>query len=83
MRTLIDVHGLRDTGNKIFYGIAGNAVHGLTVITRDGRTVTGGVAREAGPELGVWAVRVPDDAVSVTLVFTDANGKTLQRIRHG
>jgi len=68
---------------KISFGIARTEVHRITAVTTDGREIPGRVARGVGAGLGVWAVKLPSDVTTATLVVTDANGKTLQRIRGG
>ncbi|WP_248961210.1 hypothetical protein [Sphaerisporangium perillae] len=83
LRRLIQEQARRNYPEKIFFGIARDEVHGMTAVTPDGRKVSGSVARGVGAGLGVWAVKYPPGVTAATLVFTDANGKTLQRIRGG
>jgi hypothetical protein len=83
LRRLLDQQKPVEVLPKIAFGIARIEVHEITAITTDGREIPGRVARSVGAGLGVWAVRFPSDVTTATLVFTDANGKTLQRIRHG
>lgn len=83
LRRLIDEQERVNALGKIFFGIARAEVHGITAVTTDGRKITGSIARSVGAGFGVWAVKFPSDVTTAALVFTDANGKTLQRIRHG
>ncbi|ACZ88440.1 hypothetical protein [Streptosporangium roseum] len=83
LRRLIDEQERVNALGKIFFGIARTEVHGIMAVTMDGRKITGSVARSVGAGFGVWAVKFPSDVTTAALVFTDANGKTLQRIRHG
>lgn len=46
-----------------------------------GRKISGSVARGLGAGLGVWIVKYPSGVTAQTLVFTGANGETLQRIQ--
>jgi hypothetical protein len=72
----------RDVGEGIAYGIARDLVHGVTMITQDGRKISGSIARGFGAGLGVWIVKYPFGVTAQTLVFTGANGETLQRIQN-
>ncbi|GAA3507683.1 hypothetical protein FHR32_004307 [Streptosporangium album] len=83
LRRLIGEQERVNALGKIFFGIARAEVHGIMAVTTDGRKITGSVARSVGAGFGVWAVKFPSDVTTAALVFTDANGKTLQRIRHG
>ncbi|WP_285780581.1 hypothetical protein [Microtetraspora sp. NBRC 13810] len=80
LRRLIDEQERVNALGKIFFGIARAEVHGITAVTTDGREITGSVVRSVGAGLGVWAVKFPSDVTTAALVFTGANGKTLQRI---
>jgi hypothetical protein len=82
-RGLIREQARENDPERIFFGIAREEVHGMTAVTPDGRKVSGSVARSVGAGLGVWAVRYPPGVTTATLIFTDVNGKTLQRIRRG
>jgi hypothetical protein len=83
LRKMIDTQKRANALGKFLFGIARAEVHGIMAVTTDGREVPGRVARSVGPELGVWAVKIPSGATTAALVFTDANGKTLQQIRGG
>jgi hypothetical protein len=83
LRKMIDTQKRANALGKSFFGIARVEVHGIMAVTTDGREVPGRVARSVGAGLGVWAVKLPSDVTTATLVVTDANGKTLQRIRGG
>lgn len=72
----------RNVREGISYGIARDLVHGVTMITQDGRKISGSIARGLGAGLGVWVVKYPSGVTAQTLVFTGANGETLQRIRN-
>lgn len=82
LRRMLDQQTRVNALPKMAFGIARTEVHEITAIATDGREIPGIVARSVGAGLGVWAVRFPSDVTTATLVFTDANGKTLQRIRH-
>lgn len=66
----------------MFFGIARDEVRAVAVVTPDGRKVFDDEVRDVGASLRVWAVKYPPGVTTATLVFTDAKGKTLQRIRH-
>ncbi|WP_329080992.1 hypothetical protein [Streptosporangium sp. NBC_01469] len=83
LRGLIQEQARESDSEKIFFGIARGAVHAMKAVTPDGREVSGGVERSVGAGLGVWAVKYPPGVTAATLVFTDANGRTLQRIKGG
>ncbi|MFD0883070.1 hypothetical protein ACFQ08_00610 [Streptosporangium algeriense] len=80
LRELIQEQKRTNTLGKAFFGVARNEVHRLTAVAPDGNRVSGAVVRNAGAGLGVWAVKYPPGFTTATLTFTDANGKTLQRL---
>ncbi|MEV4009000.1 hypothetical protein AB0J35_00760 [Nonomuraea angiospora] len=67
-------------GEAVWFGIAKDDVHGVTVVTRDGRRLQANLARNVGPGLGLWAIEYPSGTDVLRLVITDAKGKTLQKI---
>ncbi|AQZ61966.1 unnamed protein product [[Actinomadura] parvosata subsp. kistnae] len=67
-------------GRDVWFGVAKDAVHGVTAVTRDGRKLPGTLTRRVAAGLGLWAVEYPRGADVRRLVFTGANGETLQRI---
>ncbi|WP_066364968.1 hypothetical protein [Herbidospora mongoliensis] len=64
----------------VWFGVAKDAVHAVTAVTRDGRKVPGVLTRGVSPGIGLWSVEYPPGAAMRSLVFTGAKGETLQRI---
>ncbi|MER6950713.1 hypothetical protein ABT294_42515 [Nonomuraea sp. NPDC000554] len=67
-------------GVGVWFGVAKDDVHGVTVITKDGRKFPGSLTRGVAAGLGLWAVEYPSGAEVRTIVVTGARGETLQRI---
>ncbi|MEV4578242.1 hypothetical protein AB0K16_33855 [Nonomuraea jabiensis] len=67
-------------GKDIWFGIANDDVHAVTAVTKDGRRLRANLARNVGPELGLWAIEYPPGTDVLRLVITDAKGRTLQKI---
>ncbi|MDX3109595.1 hypothetical protein ACIBO5_41780 [Nonomuraea angiospora] len=67
-------------GKAVWFGIANDEVHGVTVVTKDGRKLQANLARNVGPGLGLWAIQFPSGTDVLRLVITDAKGKALQQI---
>ncbi|WP_431931257.1 hypothetical protein [Nonomuraea jabiensis] len=67
-------------GKAVWFGIAGDDVHGVTAVTKDGRRLRANLTRNVAPGLGLWAIEYPPGMDVLRLVITDAKGKTLQKI---
>ncbi|MGR6918438.1 hypothetical protein ACU635_29685 [[Actinomadura] parvosata] len=67
-------------GGTVWFGLAKDAVHGVTAVTRDGRKLPATLTRRMGAGLGLRAVEYPRGADVRKLVFTGAKGETPQRL---
>jgi hypothetical protein len=67
-------------GKDVWFGIAKDGVHGVTAVTKDGRTLPASLARDVGAGLGLWAIQYPPRTDVLRLVIADADGRTVQRI---
>ncbi|MEW1846914.1 hypothetical protein AB0392_53940 [Nonomuraea angiospora] len=71
---------IQGRGKDVWFGIANDDVHVVTAVTKDGRRFHANLARNVGPELGLWAIEYPPRTDVLRLVITDAKGKVLQKI---
>ncbi|GAA0947890.1 hypothetical protein [Nonomuraea longicatena] len=82
LRRLIREEARKPDSGRAVYGIAKTGVHQVVAVTEDGRKFRGTVAKGVGTRLWGWAVRYPSRGKAVTLLFMDANGDTLQRVKY-